>query len=58
MLCSYVELSDEAHPGDVEDYTYNEFPAIKIARLAIDKRVRKNGFGKALVDICIASAHP
>ncbi len=54
MLCSYVELSDETQPSDVEDYAYTEFPAIKIARLAIDRRARGNGLGKALVNICIA----
>ncbi len=54
MLCSYVELSDETQPSDVEYYAYTEFPAIKIARLAIDRRARGNGLGKALVNICIA----
>ncbi len=54
MLCSYVELGDEEHPGEVENYLYGEFPAIKIARLAIDQRVQNKGLGKALVNLCIA----
>ncbi len=55
MLCSYVELSDENQPGDVENYYYQEFPAVKIARLAIDRRVQKGGLGKALIRLAIAT---
>ncbi len=55
LLCSNVELSNEEdHPEDVDDYRYTDFPAVKIARLAIDRRIKGKGFGTTLVQLAIA----
>jgi GNAT superfamily N-acetyltransferase len=37
-------------------YLYNQYPALKIARLAVDQRVRKRGIGEALVNLCLGIA--
>jgi GNAT superfamily N-acetyltransferase len=38
-------------------YLYNQYPAVKIARLAVDQRVRGRGIGEALVNLCLGVAN-
>lgn len=43
------------HDGEVE-FNYEHYPAIKIARLAVDKRYRGNDLGRGLVDFALGVA--
>lgn len=56
IVCGEVVLSDGDGPL-VEDeglkYLYNQYPAVKIARLAVDRRVQGRGIGDALVSLCL-----
>lgn len=36
------------------DYNYDHYPAIKIARLAVDRRYARIGIGKTLVELGLA----
>lgn len=58
LICSHV-LTDGVEAQGVGGYEYDDFPAIKIARLAVDQKYRKRGMGETLVDwaIGIASQH-
>lgn len=53
LVCSKIEIGA---PDDIDDYRHPDFPAIKIARLAVDKRFRGNDLGTQLVDWAIAIA--
>lgn len=53
IMCSEITLADDNHPEDLPDYPYETFPSIKIARLAVDKRVSKNDLGRSLVNWAI-----
>lgn len=55
LSCSAIELEDEQklkNPARVNNYS--AYPAVKIVRLAIDKSIRHQGYGKQLLDWSIA----
>lgn len=52
LVCGQIELKDP-ELGDGIEYRYDHFPAVKIARLASDSRLRRQGVGKALVDFSL-----
>lgn len=58
LVCGEIVLQD----GDalvVEEgleYLYSQYPAVKIARLAVDRRCRKKGIGEGLVNLALATA--
>lgn len=54
LVCSQVSLVETGRPDDVNNYPYNDFPATKIARLAVDQKYRSNGLGKELINWSIA----
>jgi ribosomal protein S18 acetylase RimI-like enzyme len=59
LVCGEVSLDRGAIEDDgLSDYRYTNYPAIKIARLAVDSRLRKSGLklGKRLVDLAVAIA--
>lgn len=62
LVCGEV-VTDDGDPVLVAEeglkYRYRQYPAVKIARLAVDERVRKRGLGDALVKLAvgIASEH-
>jgi GNAT superfamily N-acetyltransferase len=62
LVCSEIDLGDHAtlHPGEApanrRDYPYTTYPALKIARLLIDKRRRGEGHGSTLVDFAFGIA--
>ena len=58
LVCGEVLLEDQARPsdGDTVDYRYPHYPAVKIARLAVDRRVRSLGIGEALVNLSLGIA--
>jgi len=53
LICSHIVVeataAEDGHP-------YNDFPAVKIARLAVDQRHRGKDLGRLLVDWAIAIA--
>ena len=58
-VCGEIVI-DDGDPALIADegltYLYNQYPAVKIARLAIDQRVRGRGIGEALVNLCLGLA--
>lgn len=59
LVCGEVALQngDDAlvHGEDVQ-YSYLQYPAVKIARLAVDRRFRKKGIGEELVNLALGIA--
>jgi len=57
LNCSQIELAGADRPEDCEgNYCYSDFPAVKIARLAVHKDIRNFGYGSTLIDIAVATA--
>lgn len=59
LVCGQVEIGNgETSPiaGDEVDYRYLEYPAVKIARLAVHQKLRGTGVGRQLVDIALGIA--
>lgn len=55
LMCSSIELEESQRLEEPAGASaYDVFPAIKIARLAVDKRLRGKGYGKSLMDYTIA----
>lgn len=59
LTCGEIVIGD-GDPVLVADegltYLYNQYPAVKIARLAVDQRARALGIGEALVKLCLGLA--
>lgn len=59
LVCGEIVLERGAIAGeDALDYRYPNYPAVKIARLAVDSDLRESGLklGKQLVDLAVAIA--
>ena len=55
LICSEIDLKDGYELSDCASANNYEFlPAVKIARLAVDSRYRKNGIGVNLLEYAIA----
>jgi GNAT superfamily N-acetyltransferase len=54
LVCSYIKVGKRKGPVGVGVYDYPDFPAIKIARLAVDRRHREHGLGTQLFDWALA----
>lgn len=52
LICSQIEISD-GQP-DIAEYEYKDLPAVKVARLAVDRRNQRQKLGRSLVDLAIA----
>ena len=57
LVCGEVVTGDDdgCLIEDV-DYRYHQYPAIKIARLAVDRSVQKFGLGRQLLDLALGVA--
>jgi len=55
ILASEVGRENAATP-DIPDFRFPTYPAIKIARLAVDERAQRRGLGRQLVAYSIALA--
>lgn len=57
LVCGEV-ATDDADQCLIEgvDYRYKHYPAVKIARLAVDQSVQRGGLGKHLVDLALGIA--
>lgn len=53
LVCSQISISDNI-PEDIDKYPYDDFPSVKIVRLAVDKGIARNGWGSALINWSIA----
>jgi ribosomal protein S18 acetylase RimI-like enzyme len=51
LVCSQIEIDP---PDGLDDYPHKDFPAVKIARLAIDRHCRGNDLGEQLVQLAVA----
>lgn len=52
---SEIILNEEDRPSETSvTVRYEAFPAIKIARLAVDKALQGKGCGSIMLDWCIA----
>ena len=59
IVCGEVVLADGDGPLIADEglrYLYNQYPAVKIARLAVDRRVQRLGIGEALVNLSLGIA--
>lgn len=59
LVCGEVVLQDGDDALIADDdvqYLYRQYPGVKIARLAVDRRHRKAGIGAALVDLALGIA--
>jgi GNAT superfamily N-acetyltransferase len=59
LVCGEVVIGAD-DPSLIDDpevaYKFPHYPAVKIARLAVDKRHRKKGIGPTLVDLALGTA--
>ncbi|TXN03068.1 GNAT family N-acetyltransferase [Methylobacterium sp. WL103] len=58
LVCGEIQLENGEHviPDEEVDYRHKHFPAIKIARLAVDTRHRGLGIGEGLIDLSLGVA--
>jgi ribosomal protein S18 acetylase RimI-like enzyme len=59
LVCGEVVIQEGDEALVAEDgmqYLYRQYPAIKIARLAVDRRFRSLGIGEALVNLALGIA--
>jgi GNAT superfamily N-acetyltransferase len=54
LVCGEIDANGAGQVAD--GYTYSHFPAMKIARLMIDSRLRKKKWGEQLVDFAVGTA--
>jgi ribosomal protein S18 acetylase RimI-like enzyme len=57
LVCGQIETEEDAGPAiePETEYPYDHFPAVKIARLAVDRRYSGQGLGKSLVDFSLGT---
>lgn len=55
-LCTHVSVQQFDRPDQVEDFRYKDYPAIKLARLAVHSGLQGSGAGGQLVDFVIGLA--
>ena len=55
-LCTHVAVEQVDEHALLEDFRYKDYPAIKLARLAVDASLQRQGIGSQLVDFVIGLA--
>lgn len=55
-LCTQVSVEQFDEPALVDGFRYKDYPAIRLARLAVDKDVQGAGAGSQLVDFVLGLA--
>lgn len=53
LVCGEIAVDGNVNAEDIT-YNYSHFPAVKIARLAVDKRYSGQGLGSQLVNLALA----
>lgn len=56
LVCSEVKSAEPLLADQGVDFTYEHYPAVKIARLLVDERYRGAKLGKSLVEFAIGVA--
>jgi len=59
LVCGEVVTDDDTAslvPDEGLQYLYNHYPAVKIARLAVDSRYRGHNLGRSLVQLALGQA--
>lgn len=56
MVCTHVAVEQFQEPAPVDEYRYADYPAVKLARLAVDTSLQSQGIGSQLVDFVVGSA--
>lgn len=57
VLCTHVKVEQFNHPLAVDGgFKYADYPALKLARLAVDSSLQGQGAGSTLVDFVIGLA--
>ena len=52
-LCTHVAVEQFDHQAVIDGFRYKDFPAIKLARLAVDASLQGRGVGGQLIDFVI-----
>lgn len=52
-LCTHVAVQQFGEPMVLDGFRYKDYPAIKLARLAVDSSLKRQGIGSQLVDFVI-----
>jgi GNAT superfamily N-acetyltransferase len=55
LVCGQIEIEQQVQESldQSVQFTYSHCPAVKIARLAVDRRFKKRGIGKILIDFSL-----
>jgi GNAT superfamily N-acetyltransferase len=53
VVCGEIVVEDGMTLVDGVDFPYRSYPAVKIARLLVDSRYRRNGLGRKLIDLVL-----
>ncbi|MDD1745598.1 MAG: GNAT family N-acetyltransferase, partial [Candidatus Methanoperedens sp.] len=56
ILDSHLILSNYDKSDKIDGYLYRKYPAIKIARLAVDRRLEKRGVGRYILLAAVGKA--
>jgi GNAT superfamily N-acetyltransferase len=56
LLCTHVKVEQFNEPLAVDGFRYKDYPAVKLARLAVDASLQGQGAGSSLVDFAVALA--
>lgn len=52
-LCTHVAVQQFDEPAPIDGFRYKDYPAVKLARLAVDAELQGQGVGGQLVDFVI-----
>ena len=55
-LCTQISVEQFQEQAPIESFKYKDYPAIKLARLAVDTELQGQGVGSSLVDFVIGLA--
>lgn len=56
LVCASVAVEKFAEGHRLDGYRYDDYPAVKLARLAVDRSLRRRGVGTSLLRILIGQA--
>ncbi|MFX1677654.1 GNAT family N-acetyltransferase [Mitsuaria sp. CC2] len=56
LVCTHVSVQQFGGPAPVDGFRYADYPAVKLARLAVDSELQGQGVGAQLVDFAVGLA--
>lgn len=54
LVCTHIAVEQLGPPAPVDGFKYADYPAVKLARLAVDSELQGQGVGAQLVDFAVA----